>query len=1082
MAAADYYAITQQVYISYFGRPADPRGLAAFAAVLDSAKAPTDFVAFNEFYKTNTAVKTLVDSFGTSSESATLYPSSDLDIFVNAIFENVLGRPAKLAGLNYWTSQISSGNVTKAGAALAIMAGAYANTTDPVQAAIDQAVINNKVSVADSFTTAIDTAEELIAYKGAAAAGTARDMLHGITDTTSSTTFAATAAATLSELVNGPVVPEVGSSFTLSTSADIVTGTSSNDTFTALSQATASAATDTLTVVDVINGGAGTDTLNITTNADNTDITDGALITNIEVVNVRAATAATTATLNASSISGLTAVNAAAGAGAVTVTNLAAGASIGIVGNGTVLNGTTTYGYASATGAQVINISGGTTGGAITSSNGTATSVTINSTGADNVVGTIDPVTGTQVTSLTINATTGLEATLNAAYAVTSTLTVTGAGKVTLGGMSTAAFKTIDASAATGAVNVGDIGTVATTYKGSAGVDTVTLNTAVTSATFGAGDDVVTSAAVAATDAGKVDGGTGNDTLVIAAAGDVSTAAKRAVFTSFETLNNATAAAVAADGFGGVSALITSADGGGFTGMTAAQAAAVTVTADQTAVTYALTTATGSADVLSVTLKNGTASASADLAGATITGFETLNVTSSSGNVDETNAAANTVSFTAAANLSAINVAGAYGAYVILDNTAKAVTVSNTLTGTAALKIEGEVIKGSSITTTANGDTIETALASVAGVSGDFVTYNAGAGDDAITTSLTALNNTNNAAASLKIDGGAGTDTLSFATADVSFADASFQYVTGVEKLTVASTTSLNFTTGGFFDNNFKASGVTLTAAGITNGNTATINASSFTGAAKVALTTAADGASSADNVAVTTGTGADTVTVTASSWVGAAGAAGSLAVTTGAGNDIISVTTGTLLAVTGTNAVTVNAGSGADTITAVHVNAGADLGNFSFVIADGDSLAASRDKITGFDLGTAALFSDTLDLQGTPTVTANTAGTDGTNSGSIMSHAITNGVITFDDVDTFASAVVVNEANLSSVLSYLAANITTAGDTVAFAYDSDSSGSADATIVFQQGTNDTVVELVGVLGLSVTATNATTAGLIHLA
>jgi hypothetical protein len=77
---------------------------------------------------------------------------------------------------------------------------------------------------------------------------------------------------------------------------------------------------------------------------------------------------------------------------------------------------------------------------------------------------------------------------------------------------------------------------------------------------------------------------------------------------------------------------------------------------------------------------------------------------------------------------------------------------------------------------------------------------------------------------------------------------------------------------------------------------------------------------------------------------------------------------------------------------------------------------------------------------------------------------------------------VVVNEANLSSALSYLAGNITTAGDTVAFAFDSDSSGTADSTIVYQQGSLDTVVELVGVLGSSLTGTNATTAGLIDFA
>jgi hypothetical protein len=323
---------------------------------------------------------------------------------------------------------------------------------------------------------------------------------------------------------------------------------------------------------------------------------------------------------------------------------------------------------------------------------------------------------------------------------------------------------------------------------------------------------------------------------------------------------------------------------------------------------------------------------------------------------------------------------------------------------------------------------------------------------------------------------------VAFAAADVTFVDANFQYVTGVEKLTVTSTTSLALTSGGFFDTNFKTAGVTVTAAGITNGNAAAINLSSFTGAATTALTTTGDGLTTADNVSITTGSGADTVTVTASSWTAAVGASGAISVTTGAGIDTISVTTGTLAAVTGANAVTINAGAGADLITAVHINAGADLGNFTFVIADGDSLAASRDKITGFDIGTAALFSDTLDLQGSAVAATATAGTNGTDSGTIKSHAIVAGLLTFDDADTYVGAVVINESTLSSALAYLATNITTDTHTVAFAYDSDSSGSADSTIVFSAGTSDTVVELVGVLGLSASATNATTVGLIDLA
>lgn len=866
-------------------------------------------------------------------------------------------------------------------------------------------------------------------------------------------------------------------------------GASGNDTFVA--------SDTTLSAADLINGGAGTDVMNFTdsSNGGGLNAANIQAIENFFIRNVETATAGET--YDFGTVSGEVQVWSDRSTDAVTFDNLATGTTVGLKGDGSTVLGAVNFQMTTASDAVAIAIDGGVgasgTAPAITEvgTNGTAKSATISSTGAANTVGTVD-LAAASLTSVTINATTNLKGD----FLSQATDQVGTDGAVTISGAATTVeltvaldntIKTIDASGLTAGGVKATLGTGTEDYKGGAGVDTITLSTGVKTATFGAGNDVVTTAAVNTTTAGAISGGDGTDTLAVAATTDVDSAAKRAVYTSFETLQNNTTSNIAADGYTGVTAVITNGINGGFTGLSATQAAAVTNKVDHTGVTLALTTATGTADVLSVTLQSSTATASADLAGATVNGFETLNVTSSSGATDAgtvaaATAAANIVSFTAATNLTAINLAGAYGVNLILDNTSKAVTVGNTLSGTADMRVEGEVIKGSSITTTANSDAIETALAAVAGVQGDFVIYNAGAGDDAISTSLTALNNTKNTQASLKIEGGAGTDTVTFAAADATFADARFQYVTGVEKVTLANTTSLSFTSGGFFDNNFKSAGVTLTTGTTADGATQAIDLTSFTGAAKVVSTTSGDGASTADDVSITTGSGADDVTLTAAFWVGAAGPAGAISVVTGQGNDKISVTTGTLLAVTGANAVTINAGQGADTITAVHDNAGSGLGNFTFVIADGDSLAASRDKITGFDLGTAAKFADTLDLNGTPTVTANTAGTNGTDSGTIKSHAITSGIITFDDIDSFTTALTVNEANLSDVLAYVATNISTAGDTVAFAYDSNSDGTADATIVFQQGTSDTVVELVGVVGTSITATNATTADLIDLA
>ena len=55
----------------------------------------------------------------------------------------------------------------------------------------------------------------------------------------------------------------------------------------------------------------------------------------------------------------------------------------------------------------------------------------------------------------------------------------------------------------------------------------------------------------------------------------------------------------------------------------------------------------------------------------------------------------------------------------------------------------------------------------------------------------------------------------------------------------------------------------------------------------------------------------------------------------------------------------------------------------------------------------------------------------------------------TFGDAASFATALTINSNNLSDVLGYLEANANTNG-VIAFEYDSNSNGTADATMVFQ--------------------------------
>ena len=140
------------------------------------------------------------------------------------------------------------------------------------------------------------------------------------------------------------------------------------------------------------------------------------------------------------------------------------------------------------------------------------------------------------------------------------------------------------------------------------------------------------------------------------------------------------------------------------------------------------------------------------------------------------------------------------------------------------------------------------------------------------------------------------------------------------------------------------------------------------------------------------------------------------------------------------------------------------------------DSLVASRDKITNFSIADGTNRSDVLDFD---TATVGTLGTS-TDYGVIKSHAIITGVATFDDAATHATALVINSSNLADVLGYIEQN-TAANDVVAFTYDSTGSGAVDATMVFHNDTNNSLVELVGITTATSVATTNTTNLLIGI-
>lgn len=439
----------------------------------------------------------------------------------------------------------------------------------------------------------------------------------------------------------------------LTTSADNFPGTTGNDVFSGL-QYTDSAANSTLTASDTIVGGAGEDVLNATIQNQAGTATGGSAfpvltMSGVETINIRSlsTTAADVTTVAASNYTGVTAINADRSVNAVTITGLGAGASAGMVGNGSVLNGALNVAYTTATTPVVLNISGGTlnTGNLakIAVTTGSATAATINSSGATaNAVDTIALSSTNTVTGLTINAgvrtTTGVIsgfAAANTAATPTNTLTIAGA----------AAGSSSAAAVAIGALD-GSVGTVNASGLTAGGVS-FTVNATPTTFAFtgGAGQDIVTTAAAyVAGNAVKIDAGAGTtDRLVVGTTAHID-AASGAKYFGFEQVQAANGASVDVSllATNNTIAAIRIADGANSTGVTSitgAQAGAVSITttginaatSQASGITIDITGASGvQTDTVTAAITNTSSTGvatNAFLNGITLTGIENLVLT-----------------------------------------------------------------------------------------------------------------------------------------------------------------------------------------------------------------------------------------------------------------------------------------------------------------------------------------------------------------------------------------------------------------------------------------------------------------------
>jgi len=564
MAAQDYNGVVQQLYVSYFGRPADYYGLQNFTAQLNAIGAPTTFAGLQAAVGADragtTALSRLVNNFNSSAESTALYGTDNSQVgiskFVAAIYQNVLGREADIAGFNFWVSAITSGTLTKANAAAAITAAATANTS--AQGLVDASTVAKKLAVATSFTTALDTPTEFNAYAGDAAAATARGLLQGVNSSTDVAAYQANIDTAIGSIVN---VAVPGQNFALTANIDNLIGTAGNDNFLATITGTA----NPIGGLDVIDGGAGRDTFSIANTGTDQISLAGLTLRNIENLAVSSSgeftnmdistTGVTSATIVSASTTADSVVTAAAttdvtltvatgadatvnGGKAVIVngagTNTVTGAALtGVTVNGgtAVINNTATSGNGTTltsvslnnvTGASTITGNGVTTvnlaaintkGASVTVNNATTDGHTLNlnlkSVGA---AGAATVVTDENAKSVAVNTTGSSNIALTAAAATTAT--VTGSAATTLDLTGSTKLTSLDASATTGNLTVTGAAATLTTMKGGSAVDTITLGNAKYTVDTGAGNDVVTlGAAIVA--GSVINLGAGNDSLLV---------------------------------------------------------------------------------------------------------------------------------------------------------------------------------------------------------------------------------------------------------------------------------------------------------------------------------------------------------------------------------------------------------------------------------------------------------------------------------------------------------------------------------------------------------------------------------------
>jgi Ca2+-binding RTX toxin-like protein len=842
---------------------------------------------------------------------------------------------------------------------------------------------NNKVAVATYQTI---TLEE-----------TGAGSLAGVTsDVTTVATANAAAATTANDVA--------GSTVTLTTGTDFITGTAGNDIINAVRGGSAST-TETYSPTDQIDGGAGTDTIYIESDRTAENLATVTNVEKIQVTNAGAAASVLAITLpNDKAYTHLENLNSTGEVTFNAISNAAMDAGITSQANAEV----TTYAYTATAllGAtdnldvQLVGVNGDVTLTGGTAANAMET-ITLNSLSDGEIDG------------------------LNVANMNTTKLVFTGSGALNLRGIvSGTTIETYDASAATGNITVTGVNTASNTITGGAGNDTlegaagndvitggagndqITGGAGNDNLNGGAGDDTVVLSAVTIND--TVAGGEGTDVLSLAAAVGYTAALNSGVgISGFETIK--TTGALTQDMLGLAGNTITKAVTGSNTAVTLRETAITSVDASTSGAngTLSISQATdGAADAMAVTLGSVLGVSNAQV---------TLNtVDSETVTVDSVGADGNTLTLgnnTAGKTATATAVAVAAKAATATDLTSVTITGSKNLSVTASSKntalatVNADAFTGDTLTVLAgNAAATATQAAMTVTAPNTSATITTGNGADKVTVGDggTALaNNITTGDGADTIVSGAGADTINSG-------DDGGSITSGAGNDTITSGDGVDTITLGAGDDTVTSSGA---AADVIDG-----------GAGNDTVTTAGAGADSitggtgndnltggADNDTILGGTGDDTLS----------GGSGADSIDGGAGNDNLTDGTGndTVIGGEGNDTITISSGNdnvsggaGNDTLTITGLSAadtidgGAGTDSLTVTNSSGGSLAPTFTSIESLAVNTSSNF-----------VLVLTAATDKT---SLKTYTITSsGTATADNITLtdIASGSTVNLSDDSS-------------------------------------------------------------------